>query len=80
MFVLVELFDGLIERTTQVVGYILSALGEPDSCLGAFCMGGIHTLCIVGVVLGNGCAFTLAWVMLLSRNKSSLSLAAEVFV
>ena len=61
MFVLVELFDGSIECGTQVVGYILSTLWEPDSWLVVLCMGGIdcHTLCIVGVVLGNGCAFIL---------------------
>ncbi len=61
MFVLVKLFDGTIECGTQAVGRILSALGKPDSWLVALCMGGIdfHVLCIVGVLLGNGCAFIL---------------------
>ena len=61
MFVLVELFDGSIERGTQAVGCILSALGEPDSWLVALCMGRIdcHVFCIVGVVLGDGCVFIL---------------------
>jgi hypothetical protein len=38
-----------------------SALGKPDSWLVALCMGGIdrHALCIVGVVLGDGCVFIL---------------------
>jgi hypothetical protein len=62
MFVLVKLFNGLIECGTQAVGRILSALGKPDGWLVALCMGGInhHALCIVGVVLGNGCAFILS--------------------
>jgi hypothetical protein len=62
MFVLVKLFDGLIESGTQAVGRISSALGKPDSWLVALCMGGInhHTLCIVGVILGIGCAFILS--------------------
>ncbi len=62
MFVLVNLFDGSIERGgTQAVGHILSALGKPNSWLVALCMGRIdcHVLCIVGVVLGDGCAFIL---------------------
>jgi hypothetical protein len=61
MFVLVYLFDVSTERGTQVVGRILPALGEPDSCLGTLCMGGInhHTICVDGVVLGNDCAFIL---------------------
>ncbi len=67
MFVLVELFDGLIERGTQAVGHISSALGEPNSWVVALCMDGIdcHTLCIVGVVLGNGLGCTLLFVLLL---------------
>jgi hypothetical protein len=58
-----------------VVGRISFTLGDPDSWLDALCMGGFDCLafCIVGVVLGNGCAFVLGWVMLLSRNRSSLS-------
>ncbi len=61
MFVLVKLFDGLIERGTQAVGRILFALGKPNSWLVALCMGRIdcHALCIVGVILGDGCAFIL---------------------
>ncbi len=61
MFVLVKLFDGLIERITQAVGRILSALSKPDSWLVPLCMGGInrHAFCIVGVILGDGCAFIL---------------------
>ncbi len=37
------------------------ALGKPDSWLVALCVGRInrYTLCIVGVILGNGCAFIL---------------------
>ncbi len=36
-------------------------LGEPNSWLVALGMGGIdcYVLCIVGVILGNGCAFIL---------------------
>ena len=36
-------------------------LGEPDSWLVALGVGGIdcYVLCIVGVILGNGCAFIL---------------------
>jgi hypothetical protein len=62
MFVLVKLFDGLIECRTQAVGLILSTLGKPNSWLVALCMGGIdrHGLCIVGVILGYGCAFILS--------------------
>jgi hypothetical protein len=39
----------------------LSALGEPDSWLVPLGMGGInhYALCIVGVVLGDGCVFIL---------------------
>ncbi len=61
MFVLVRLFDGSIECGTQVVGHILSALGEPDSWLVALCMGRIdcYVLCIVGVIFGDGCVFIL---------------------
>jgi hypothetical protein len=61
MFDLVKLFDGSIECRTQAVGRISSALGEPNSWLVTLCMGGInhHTLCIVGVILVNGCAFIL---------------------
>ncbi len=61
MFVLVKLFDGSIECRTQAVGRILSMLGELYSWLVALCMGEInhHALCIVGVILGNGCAFIL---------------------
>ncbi len=60
-FVLVEQFDGSIERGTQAVGCILSALGKPDSWMITLCMAGIdhHMLCVVGVVLSNGCAFIL---------------------
>jgi hypothetical protein len=38
-----------------------SALGEPDSWLDVLCMGRINHqgLCIVGVVLGDGCVFIL---------------------
>ena len=45
----------------MVLSSISSALGKPDSWLVALCMGGIdcHVLCIVGVVLGNGCVFIL---------------------
>jgi hypothetical protein len=41
---------------------ILAAFGKPDSWLAALCMGGIdfHARCIVGVVLGDGCAFILS--------------------
>jgi hypothetical protein len=61
MFVLVKLFDGSIEQGTQAVGHILSMLGKPNGLLVALCMGGIdcHAICIVGVILGNGCAFIL---------------------
>ncbi len=61
MFVPVKLFYGLIECGTQALGHILAALGKPNGWLVALCMGGIdcHTLCIVGVVLGNGGAFVL---------------------
>ncbi len=61
MFVLVKLFYGSNEHGTQAVGRILAPLGKPDSWLVALCMGRIdcHALCIVGVVLGNGCAFIL---------------------
>jgi hypothetical protein len=57
MFVLDNLFGGSIECQTQVTGRILSALEKPDNWLVVLCMGGIncHALCIVGVVLGNGC-------------------------
>ncbi len=43
------------------MGRILSMLGKPDSWLVALGMGRIdcYALCIVGVVLGNGCAFIL---------------------
>jgi hypothetical protein len=36
-------------------------MGTPDSWLVALCMGRIdhHVLCIVGVVIGNGCVFIL---------------------
>ncbi len=36
-------------------------LGKPDSLLVALGMGGInrYVLCIVGVILGDGCAFIL---------------------
>ncbi len=39
----------------------MSPFGELDSWLVALGMGGIdpYMLCIVGVVLGNGCAFIL---------------------
>jgi hypothetical protein len=59
MFVLVKLFYGSIECRTQVVGCILAVLGKPDGWLVVLCMGGIncHVLCIVGVILGNGCVF-----------------------
>ncbi len=61
MFVLVKLYDGLIECRTQTLSHILSVLGKPDSWLVALCVGRIdcHALCIVGFVLGNGCAFIL---------------------
>jgi hypothetical protein len=41
----------------------LSALGELDSWLVALGMGGIdcHALCIVGVILGDGCSFILCF-------------------
>ncbi len=57
-----------------MVGHIVAMLGKPDGWLVALCMGGIkfHKHCIVGVVLGNGGMFILAWVMLLSRNRLSL--------
>jgi hypothetical protein len=50
-------------------------LGKLDSWLVMLGVGGIdhYLLCIVGVVLGDSCAFILAWVMLLSRNRLSLS-------
>ncbi len=59
IFVLVKLFDGSIEHGTQAVGCILSTLGKPNSWLVTLCMDRInrHALCIVGVTLGNGCAF-----------------------
>jgi hypothetical protein len=40
---------------------MLSTLGEPDSWLVAFGVGRIdrYVFCIVGVVLGDGCAFIL---------------------
>ncbi len=53
----------------------MAALGKPDSWLVVLCMGGIncHALCIVGVVFGDGSVHSsLAWVILLSRNKLSL--------
>jgi hypothetical protein len=58
MFVPVEHFYCLIECQTQA-GCIAATVGEPNSWLVAFCMGGIdcHTLCIVGVAIGNGSAF-----------------------
>ncbi len=61
LFVLDKLFYGLIEHRTQAVGHILAALGKPDGWLVALCMGRIdcHAFCIVGVVLGNGCAIIL---------------------
>ncbi len=61
MYVLVQLFDGLIECRTQAIGRISSALGKPDSWLVTLGMDGIdcYAFCIVGVVLGNGCAFIL---------------------
>ncbi len=61
MFVLVKLFDGSIERRTQAVGRILPTLGELNSWLVALCMGRINrdALCIVGIVLSNGCVFIL---------------------
>ncbi len=39
-------------------------LGKPDSWLVPLCMSGIncYALCIVGVILGNGCAFILGMV------------------
>jgi hypothetical protein len=51
----------LIKSGTQAIGRILSALGKPDSWLVALGVGGIncYMLCIVGVVLGKGCAFIL---------------------
>jgi hypothetical protein len=51
----------LIESKTQAIGHVLSALGEPDSWLVALDVGEIdcYALCIVGVILGNGCAFIL---------------------
>ncbi len=75
MFVLVKLFDSSIEHGTQAVGHISTTLGKPNSWLVALCMGGIHphALCIVGVILDEGCGFMSAWMMLLSRNRSSLS-------
>jgi hypothetical protein len=44
-----------------MVGCILAALVKPDSWLVTLCMGGIdcHLLCIVGVVLGDGCVLIL---------------------
>ncbi len=44
-----------------MIGRILSALGKPDSWLVALGVGGInhYAFCIVGVVLGDGCAFIL---------------------
>jgi hypothetical protein len=61
MFVPVELFDCLIECWTETVGYIAAALGKLNGQFVALCMGRIdcHTLCIVGVALGNGGAFVL---------------------
>jgi hypothetical protein len=61
MFVPVELFNCLIECRTQAVGHIVAALGKPNGWLALLCLGGIdcHTLCIVGVALGNGSAFVL---------------------
>jgi hypothetical protein len=60
-FFLGKLFNGSIEPWTEAIGRILSALGKPDSWLVALCMGRIdcHTLCIVGIILGNGCALIL---------------------
>jgi hypothetical protein len=57
-----KLFDGWVERGTQAVGHILSALGKLDSWLVPLCMGRInrHMLCIVGVILINGCVFILS--------------------
>jgi hypothetical protein len=51
----------LLESGTQAIGHILSALGKLDSWLVALGVGGIdcYMLCIVGAVLGNGCAFIL---------------------
>ena len=45
-----------------MVGRMSSALGKLNSWLVALCMGRInhHALCIVGVVLGNGCVFILS--------------------
>jgi hypothetical protein len=62
MFVRVKLFDGSIECGTQALGHTLATLGKLDSWLIPLCMGGIdcHALCVVGVVLGNGCAFILS--------------------
>ncbi len=61
MFVLVKFFYGSIECGTHAVGRISAALGKPNGWLIALCMGGIdcHALCIVGVILGNGCAFVV---------------------
>jgi hypothetical protein len=61
MYVLVYLFDGSIESRTQAIGCIFSALGEPNSWLVALGVGGIncYAFCIVGVILGDGCAFIL---------------------
>jgi hypothetical protein len=51
----------LIESRTQAIGHILSALGKPDSWLVVLGIGRIdcYAFCIVGVVLGDGCAFIL---------------------
>jgi hypothetical protein len=58
---LCSFFYSPIERRTQVVGHILAMLGKPDGWLVTLCMGRIycHTLCIVGVILGNVSAFVL---------------------
>jgi hypothetical protein len=60
MFVSISIFYRLIESRTQVVGRILAGLGEPDGWLEP-CMSRIdcRTLCIIGVILGNGGAFVL---------------------
>jgi hypothetical protein len=59
MFIPVELIYCLIERRTHTVGHIVAALGKPNGWLVALCMGRIdrHTLCIVGVALGDGGVF-----------------------
>jgi hypothetical protein len=74
MFVLVKLFGGFIEHGTQVVGRILSTLGKPDGWLVALCMGRInhHALALLVSFLEIAVHSSLAWVMLLSRNRLSL--------